>query len=208
MVKAVSRGQALEVSSRFLSQVRWDEVDEGKLQREVISLSPAEFGRRFTAFLNNGAQLNLGPNMLRIDRSKPFDPATFIGNGWTIHPDEPEDERSLALTEIDLSKIHLVTMLKPSETSIVGEEKLKRLKRAKHIRLDAKILQALWENQDRIPEEWKGKYTYFDGTVLRSPGGGRYVLYLCFREGGWRWSGRWLVLGWGSGDPSAVLASI
>lgn len=156
-------------------------------------------------------------NIVRIDRSQPFNPAAFIGQGWTIWRgpangdgltgQEDQDNRSLALTEIDLTKVQLVTMLKPNETSIKGDEKFKRLKRAKHICLDAKAFQTLWENQDRIPEEWKGKYIFFDGTVLRNPDGYRCVLYLYFGGGRWHWNCHWLDNDWYSDSPSAVLAS-
>ncbi|TSC91570.1 MAG: hypothetical protein CEN90_368 [Parcubacteria group bacterium Licking1014_17] len=56
MSKAVSRGQALEISARVATQINWDELDGDKLQVEVINLSSAEFGSRFTAFLKNGGR--------------------------------------------------------------------------------------------------------------------------------------------------------
>lgn len=57
MSKAVSRGQALQVSARVATQINWDEIDGDKLQQEVINLAPEEFGRQFTAFLQNGARM-------------------------------------------------------------------------------------------------------------------------------------------------------
>ena len=59
MGKAVSRGQALEVSARVATRINWDELDGDKLQAEIINLSPAEFGNRFTAFLKNGGRLQI-----------------------------------------------------------------------------------------------------------------------------------------------------
>ena len=56
-MKEVSRGQALQVSARVGTQIKWDELDGDKLQSEVISLSADEFGGRFTNFLKNGAQV-------------------------------------------------------------------------------------------------------------------------------------------------------
>lgn len=149
-------------------------------------------------------------DLLRIDRSKPFDPAEFIVEGWSI---AEEDERSLALTEIDLDQVRLEHMLKPGESWVKGEEKLTRLKDAGFVRLDARIFETLWADQSLIPEKWKEKtggnitYIFFDGTVLRSPGGRRCVLYLCWNGGQWRWDYRWLGRGWGVSGPSAVLAS-
>ncbi|MFY9492863.1 MAG: hypothetical protein WAP55_00005, partial [Minisyncoccia bacterium] len=94
-----------------------------------------------------------------------------------------------------------------------GTERIRRLKAANHIRLDAQIFQTLWENKHRIPEGWKEKingnitYICFDGTSLRSPDGFRYALCLDWDEGGWYWCRFWLGDGWSANDPSAVLAS-
>lgn len=148
--------------------------------------------------------------VIMINRFKLFNPAKFIGKGWTI---EEQDERSLALTEIDLSKVKFETCLQEGETNIQGEEKLKRLKQADHIRLDAHFFLTLWKNKHLIPESWKEKtngnttFIFFDGTVLRGPGGRRYVLCLCWRDGRWDWRCYWLGDVWFAYGPSAVLAS-
>ena len=150
------------------------------------------------------------PKIIQIDRSNKFSPVEFLGKGWTI---EEEDKRSLKLTEVDLTKIRFETCLKVGEGYITGEEKLKRLKSAGHIRLDVQIFLTLWKNQHLIPDKWKEKtngnttYFYFDGTVLRGPGGNRYVLCLGWSGGRWGWGCFWLVGDWSVDGPSAVLAS-
>ena len=150
-------------------------------------------------------------NILPIDRSTPFNPENFIGKGWKI---EEEDDRSLNITELDLSKIELVLVLREGQISVSGEEKLKGLRACGKIRLDAKILQALWEHKELIPAHWKEKIQgyktniFFDGTELRSPRGRSCVLCLYFVQGEWNWRFRWLDYGWGVGDPSAVLAQV
>lgn len=230
-MKTVSRGQALEISSRFQTQVNWDKLDGNRLQEEVVNLTPEEFGERFTAFLENGARMvvNGQAQNLTIDRSKLFDPAEFVGEGWTIwrgpengnglDGQEDWDVRLLALTKLDLSKVHLEHMLtndelKSKKPYIDGEEKHRRLKNIGHIRLDPKVLQTLLENEKLIPESWKKKtngyttYVFFDGIVLRGPGGLRSVLSLCWLAGGWRWHCRCLGYGFRARHPSAVLASI
>ncbi|MEK7182253.1 MAG: hypothetical protein AAB679_00640, partial [Patescibacteria group bacterium] len=73
--------------------------------------------------------------IIQIDRSQPFDPAKFISAGWSI---EEQDERSLALTEVDLSKVVFETTLEKNEKNIKGEERLERLKEKNVVRLDAK----------------------------------------------------------------------
>ena len=160
-------------------------------------------------------------NALLIDRTQPFNPSTFIRVGWSIwkgpidgdglEGEEAQDERSLVLSEVDLSQVRFETMLKRGETSIRGEAKLMCLKASDNILLDAKVLQTLLENQSLIPERWKEKtngfttYIFFDGTELRSSIGDRYVLYLYRYDSGWDWSSSWLGLGWDARSPSAVL---
>lgn len=148
-------------------------------------------------------------NLLKIDRSKPFDPIAFLGGGECKIAEQ--DERSLALSEIDLTAIHFKAMLEGSETSIEGERKLERLKKAGHIRLDAKVFQTLWENRHLIPQCWKEKtnyqttYIFFDGTVLRNSSGYRFVLYLYWGGAAWHRGLHRLDRGWYVYDPSAVL---
>lgn len=150
-------------------------------------------------------------SLVSIDRTSPFDPVKLLGQGWNI---EEQDERSLALDQVNLANVRLEHMLKKGENRVQGEEKLKRLKGAGYIRPDARIFQTLWENQSLIPESWKKKtngnttYIFFDGTVLRSPDGRRCVLFLYWRGGRWDWGYGWRGFGWLVGGPSAVLASI
>ena len=157
------------------------------------------------AFLRNPNSVSGANTLLTVNRSRTFNPAKFIGRGWTI---EEEDGASLALTQVNLADVLLETMLKPSDNGRVqGEKKLRRLKAEGLIRLDAGIFQALWKNKHLIPESWKGKYAvYFDGTVLRRPHGYRCVLYLYWRGGEWYWSDDWFGDVWSAELPSAVLA--
>ncbi len=152
-------------------------------------------------------------NVISIIRDR-FNPASFVEPGWTIVMDE-RDELSVALTELDLNKVHLVTMLRERERSIKGEEKLERLKASSKIRLDADVFLTFWENKDLIPESWKEKvegYTqhiHFDGTVLRNSYGNRYTLCLFWYdyegEDEWFWSVQCLSDPTNVETPSAVL---
>lgn len=191
---------------------------------EWVFQNPKEAGEQFTLFLKNGAQVLIGKTeTISIDRTTLFNPVEFIGAGWSIwkgpadgnglEGEEEQDARSLALTTLDVTRLRLETTLKKGEeTSIVGEEKLKRLQKMTDIRLDAGIFQTFWRNQHLIPERFKAKtngnttYIFCDGTVLRSPRGHRYVL--CFYWGGderkWRWYCGGLVNHWHAYDPSAV----
>jgi hypothetical protein len=209
MGKPVKIGQSHTAMSILANNADWESIDSNVLQRIIDD--PREAGKHFNLFLRNGGRVIIGePRIIQIDRSKKFDPAEFIGKGWTI---EEEDERSLELTELDITNVRFEHMLVEGETWVKGETKLERLKSAGNIRLDAKIFQTLWENQHLIPERWKEKtngnttFVCFDGTVLRDPGGYRYILYLDWYGGGWCWNDRWLVSKWDANGPSAVLAS-
>lgn len=148
--------------------------------------------------------------VIPIDRSKPFDPTTFPrpGERWRI---AEQDERALALNEVTLDSIQLLRMLEQGEFFVNGEDKLERLKKAGHIRLDAKVFQTLWENQTLIPARWKEKtngaatFIYFDGTILLDPSGLRYVLSFCWRDGEWHQYFSWLDNALGVSSRSAVV---
>ena len=204
-----STGQVLNAIGILMNNADWDAVPASVLQKVIDN--PRDAGREFTAFLKNGGRVIVGePKVIPVDRTSAFDPVAFIGKGWSI---VEEDERSLALTEVDLSKVSFETMLENGESSVVGEEKLKRLKAQGNIRLDAKVFQTLWENQHLIPASWKEltngntTYVFFDGTVLQNSDGSRCVLYLYWDDGEWDSLCDWLGHEWDARDPSAVLAS-
>jgi len=161
-------------------------------------------------FLESGCQFVIkGPGALIIDRTKPFDPAKFIGAGWEI---VEEDKSALKLTTIDFSNIRFESGIKEGEQVIDGEEKLKRLKRL-GIRLDAKSGQTLYEEKGQVTLRWLYDtygITWFElsGTVLRGQVGNRCFLDLNRLGGGsWCWSYRWLGRGRDRGGVSPLLAS-
>lgn len=157
-----------------------------------------------------------------IDRSHRFDPSKFIdhprwdiwrgpADGDGLHGEEEQDVRSTSLTEVDLSRNLLVSVLIGKETSIKGEERLSRLKQMSSIRLDAKVFQTLWYNQHLIPERWKAKVQghtqriFCDGTTLRRPSGGRYALFFYWCDEDWLNGIHRLDFGFDQDDVSAVI---
>jgi len=213
--------KAVRMLAALQNNVSVQEVPEATA--DWVLQHPTEAGQQFTLFLRNNAQVLIGKvETIPIDRTAPFNPAEFIGAGWTIWKgpadgngldgEEEQDARSLALTTLDVTRLRLETTLKGEESSIVGEEKLKRLTAMTDIRLDAGIFQTFWRNQHLIPERFKAKtngnttYVFCDGTVLRSPRGNRDVLFFYWdvdsREWYWRYYGLGLL--WFAVDPSAV----
>ena len=191
------------------ASVDLDSIDMEELDLTIQHVD--EMGNRFSNFLRTVGTLivpkRIRTKVLRIDRTELFDPVGFMDHpGLTI---EEQDQRSIMFEEIDPLEISLESMLQ-GETVIGGEEHLKRLKQKGYVRLDAKIFQALWENQQLIPESWKGtlhdpKYIFFDGTVLRNQYG-RYVISIYWdKDKKWNWTYcRLDVGGWKAEDLSAV----
>jgi len=146
-------------------------------------------------FLESGCQLVIkGPGAFVVDRSVPFDPVKFIGQGWEV---VEEDKKALALTTVDFSDVRFESGLKEGEQTIDGEEKLKRLKRL-GIRLDARCGQALYEEKGQATLRWlydSHGINWFElsGTVLRRQDVHRYFLYLNrYDDGSWYWHYTWL----------------
>lgn len=106
----------------------------------------------------------------------------------------------------DKIKVELYLSEKKKDGYIKGEDLLKELEGKNP--LNANVLEYLLEHQELIPEEWKGRYIFFFGTVFQSLYGDRCILFLCFDGRGWRQNGYWLGNVWSRNCPSALLASI
>ena len=74
--------------------------------------------------------------------------------------------------------------------------------------LPANVLDFLLAHPELIPEEWKGKYIYFWGTIYRDSSDSLYVFCLYWDGRSWNWSYNWLDNDWNSDRPVALAASI
>jgi len=131
---------------------------------------------------------------MKLDTKKPWVP-----DGYKLESHEDCGEVDVKDIELYLSK------KQESDNYIKGEDLLKELKDKKP--LNSAVLKYLLDNPKHIPEEWKGKYISFFGTILRSPNGTRRVLYLYYDGSQWDWDYHWLGNDWFDNRPSAVLAS-
>jgi hypothetical protein len=162
---------------------------------------------------------------------KVFSPGEFIGNGWTFWKGladgtglEGEEDCVAEPDVIDFEQIALDTHLKEGETSILGEEKMRRARADKTKRqLGGKAFLALRNNWKKCSAEGKpeesvleklrragkiGNVIYFFGLTLRHPAGDRCVLCLYFHGSEWYWRCGWLDYDWGASSPSVSLASV
>lgn len=142
---------------------------------------------------------------------EPLNP-TFVGRDWKEIAEET-DMGAEALTELDLSKVRFVTTIMEGETTVNGEERLKRLKASGQVRLGGKAFMACWNNRRLLPESWKKdesgntRYITFDGLTLQNPSGYRYVLCLYWDGSEWHWDYHWLDNDFSTHGRSAVIAS-
>lgn len=134
-----------------------------------------------------------------IDRSIPIS-ETFLPahEGWCILE---QDERSAALTEVNLDDIVFYNVFREGEEEIDAVERRKRLLDSGNILLDIQILEKLLSDTSCIPESWKvaqpdggSTYIMFDGTIIAHGEDKHepttFFLYwstLYKKEGEWRW---------------------
>ena len=167
---------------------------------------------------------------LKLALDKVFNPSEFIGSDWKIWKG-PADGDGLEGDKdcvpepdvVDFEQIVMETHLQGKETSVHGEEKMRRARASQNKQLAGKAFLALWNNwlacknagkpEDSILERLRksgkiGNVIYFFGLALRSPVGSRLVLCLYFYGEGWNWSCHWLDGHWGAGSPSVALASV
>jgi hypothetical protein len=120
-----------------------------------------------------------------------------------------ENDTSLGTIEWDREKYKDSLFLSPEQITkktIKGEDLLTLIKKEKIPVLNANVLDYLLEHKEEIPEEWKGKYIYFWGTIFRNSDGYRYVRYLCWVGSDWDDDSRWLGDGWDGSKPAVRLA--
>lgn len=213
MGKSVGIDQSHAIMAILATNVDWINLNGEFLQEQVLG-NPKEAGRQFTAFLRNGARMITGD--LKI-ATVPFDPVSFIGNEWKSIPEE-QDKQSHALTEVNFSEVEFVSCLCEKETSIDGEEKLRRLKQKSCIRYGATVFMGLWQNYqskkensilEHLYREKEITYMDFFGDVFLAPYGHRNVLYLCRdSDGKWGWGVSWLDNDWHGRRVSVVSSQV
>lgn len=183
----------------------------------------------FRSVANGLATITLIPLALALDKA--LGPSSFIGEKWTFWKGPADgdgtqgDEDYVSEPDtVDFAQLVCETHLQGKETTIDGEEKVRRTRTGANRQLGDKTFLALWNNwlacqtagkpEDSILEcLWRsGKIKsiiYFFGRILRDPSGYRYVLFL-YRSGGglWHWDYNWLGNHWNAGSPSIALASV
>ncbi len=128
-----------------------------------------------------------------------LDAAPFCPDGWSV-----QEHRKGGQFEFDPNKIKFWLSESQKKGSHRGYDIREELKNQPV--LNANLLDFLLkpENQYLIPEEWKGKYIFFWGTIYRNAVGILYVRYLYWAGYRWHWSYDWLGGDWRAYSPAAV----
>ncbi|GEM_PF-1853095 len=209
--KTITVGQVAKFSDLLIARLLKSGLPNGPTQY-VLEHHGAEIADGFIADVSRRVkahQLATEPHLLQ---RRPFEPEQFLGKGWQI--DEVVGQRSG--DNLDAGKIILKDYLKEGEFSVNGEERLERIKdNPDDVQLDAKDCLALWQEKDHATLKWlydtRGiTFLSFWATILRRPGGDRYVLCLYrHQDGSWNlcYHGVSRCNYWRARDPVAILAN-
>ena len=132
-----------------------------------------------------------------IERLIDCDVNPFIPNGWSV-----EEHKKGGLFKFDPSKISFYLSKKQKKGTISGHDLHKEL--ANKPVMNANVLDYLLAHPELIPEEWKGKYIFFWGTIYRLSDGDLYVRYLDWLGSQWFWNYHWLDNAFNSVNPAAL----
>jgi hypothetical protein len=132
-----------------------------------------------------------------IERLIDCDSAPFVPNGWSV-----EEHKKGGLFKFDPAKISLYLSKEQKKGSIDGHYLRKDLS-DKPV-MNANVLDYLLAHPELIPEEWKGKYIFFWGTIYRNSDGYLYVRCLGWLGSKWCWYYCWLGYDFCSADPAAL----
>ncbi|SRR6266481_265375 len=180
-------------------------VHELTITAAKAGFTPDEFGAlaKKPELLRQFRQVLLGHASVQVvEHIIDCDAQPFVPDGWSV-----EEHQKGGTWSWDASKAYLYKSPEQLKGSIEGNKLREKLRKISTPVLNANVLDYLLANPHLIPEEWKGKYVFFWGTVYRYSSGHLYVRCLCWNDGRWSWSGFWLDLGWDCLGPAAVLAS-
>ncbi len=187
--------QILKAISTVQDNLPKEEIEnlDVEITQKIID-NPVRSGKEFMKFLRNGARVQIIGNVIDCDA------ASFVPKGWSV-----EEHRKGGQFAWDPGKVSLYLSESQKNGSVISGNKLRKELQDKPV-LNANVLDYLLEHPELIPEEWKGKYIFFWGTIYRGSDGGLYVRCLSWDGERWSWGDRWLGRGWNADNPAAVAA--
>ena len=137
-----------------------------------------------------------------LDHMIDCDADPFCPDGLTV-----EEHKKGGQFQWDSAKVSLYLSKKQKGSKRINGHVLRQELEGQPV-LNANVLDYLIVHPELIPDEWKGKYVFFWGTIYRDRDGGLYVRYLDWLGGGrWFWGYGWLDNGWRPGFLAMVRAS-
>ena len=130
------------------------------------------------------------------------DVAPFCPEGWKV-----ESHKKGGQIEWDPTKVRLYFSPNQQNGKCIQGHNLRKELENEPV-LNANVADYLLAHPELMPEDWKGKYVFFWGTIYRDSDGSLCVRYLCWGGSGWSWDYRWLGSVFGGRDPAALSASI
>jgi len=130
-----------------------------------------------------------------------LDAAPFVPNDWKV-----EEHQKGGTFRWDPVKVKLYLSKLQSKGKYIGGHDLRKELAGQPV-FNARLLDYLLAHPQLIPEEWKGKYIFFWGTIYHHSSGDLCVRYLCWGDGQWQWGYDWLGSDWSVDSPAALRAS-
>ena len=131
----------------------------------------------------------------------------FVPKGWSIAPESEQiSSRVRGSFRWNPAEVQLYFSNHQREDRVIKGDKLRKELEDKPV-LDADVLDYLLAHPHLIPEEWKGKFVFFWGTIYRDRRGSPCVRCLYWYVGGWLWSYYWLGFDWDGFGPASLRAS-
>jgi len=140
----------------------------------------------------NGRAVIIYPQYIIDCNATPFCP-----NNWSV-----EKHSQSGQMEWDPSKVQFY-LSKKQMSGLIEGNKLRKELSDKNV-LNANVLDYLLKHPGLIPDDWKGKFVFFWGTIYRDSDGNLYVRCLYWDYGEWDWSYRWLGNVFSDKDLAAV----
>ncbi len=201
-MEKASRGQFCEFIGKLLVLMNDEKVgalDKTKIQKLINSLSSGDgmVIENVIRFLNNDCRLQIIGNHEIYTDAVPALP--FAGAEIEFH-------KKSGVIVFNPSKVNLHLSPNQKDGKTIQGHKLRKELEKENV-LNACVLDYLLANPHLIPEEWKGKFVFFWGTIYRDSDGSLYVRCMYWFGDLWQSNYRWLGNDWDGDDPSAVSAS-
>jgi hypothetical protein len=183
-------------------------LDVGQANELKLAFRRADFSNDDIKRLCEGKVLTEIRSVLRghasitvIEHVIDCDADPFVPDDWTV-----EEHRKGGIFKWNAADVALYLDKDQKNGKVLEGNKLRKVLVGKPV-FNANVLDYLLAHPHLIPEEWKGKFVFFWGTIYRSRFGNLFVRDLAWDDGRWCWGFGWLDDVWSDDDPAAVPAS-